>query len=161
MPRLPNQENPVEQFYSFAIPEPNSGCWLWLRGDWNGYAVFRQRQATHFAWSLKHGRPFPRGMFACHSCDTRICVNPDHIFVGTHHDNMADMFAKGRNPKVNVAGARNPGATMTEEQVRAIFADPRSSYAIARDYGVRPGTIWRIKTGKSWSHLKLTEGRKS
>lgn len=85
-----------------SMPEPNSGCWLWLgylSGGKYKYAVWGQgkerRQVSHLALLLR-GIEVPRGFDACHSCDTPLCVNPDHLFVGTRKDNMQDARAKGR-----------------------------------------------------------------
>ena len=76
-------------------------CWFW-RGSLatNGYGRVwdgkKQRPAHRVAWEMHHKRPFPEGMFACHTCDVRSCVNPEHIFVGTTSDNQQDSVAKGR-----------------------------------------------------------------
>ena len=86
-----------------SIPEPNSGCWLWMRGLAGGkvgaYPVWkwegRRRQVSHLALSTR-GIEVPRGADACHRCDNPLCVNPDHIFVGTRKINMQDAKAKGR-----------------------------------------------------------------
>lgn len=94
----------LDRFWSHVDPEPNSGCWLWSgawNGKWNvcGYGRFNidgvMRQAHR--WAYEHFRgPIPDGLFACHKCDTPPCVNPDHLFLGTAVDNMADMIRKGR-----------------------------------------------------------------
>lgn len=85
-----------------SIPEPNSGCWLWLRGVSGGkyeYPVWlwddKRRQVSHLALELK-GIKVPTGHDACHRCDNTYCVNPDHLFVGTRKHNMQDAQAKQR-----------------------------------------------------------------
>ena len=90
-----------ERFESFYIPEPNSGCWLWEgRVDRRGYGrlkeIGRKFLAAHrLSWTL-HRSEIPPGMYVLHKCDTPLCVNPDHLFLGTHLDNMRDMVQKGR-----------------------------------------------------------------
>lgn len=88
------------------MPEPNTGCILWTghlcaRGYGRiGYASKGSAVLVHrIAYECANG-PIPRGMVVCHTCDTPMCVNPDHLFVGTQKDNMRDMFKKGRgNPR--------------------------------------------------------------
>lgn len=90
-----------EVFDRFVSPEPNTGCWLWTGYySYNGYGRVRQNHrktpAHRMVWELAHG-PVPAGMFVLHRCDTRPCVNPDHLFLGTAQDNVNDMVSKGRS----------------------------------------------------------------
>lgn len=102
MPRRP--EDVTKRLLRHCIPEPNSGCWLWtgtlkkpVRGL--GYGHFRVSGKTKVAhrvsWEIFRG-PIPDGLCVCHKCDVSICVNPDHLFLGTRLDNIEDMVAKGR-----------------------------------------------------------------
>lgn len=142
---------------------PN-GCWVWsgYRCD-KGYGrVTFARHAWVYAhrlmWVLAHGL-VPDGLFVLHRCDNPACCNPEHLFVGTHADNMRDMHAKGRG-KIGLAGM-NPvmlgeehhRAVFTPASVRAIRADTRNNAEIARAYGVGRSAIWKIKNRHWWKHV--------
>jgi hypothetical protein len=99
----------LARFEAKFIPEPNSGCWLWTGGTSGyGYGHFSLpvrgcRTAHRAAWTLYRGQ-IPAGLHVLHKCDVRCCVNPSHLFLGTHSDNMRDMVRKGRWSK----GKRGP-----------------------------------------------------
>lgn len=99
MKRLPSMA-PRARIMAGSIPEPNSGCWIWL-GSTNakGYAHLkyetRQQRANRFSWSAYNGE-IPPGLHVLHSCDNRLCVNPEHLFLGTNQDNVDDKMRKGR-----------------------------------------------------------------
>src|SRR3954463_14241612 len=92
----------MDRFENLSIPEPNSGCLLWMGScDRKGYAQLRiskkqLKYAAHVALELA-GRPLSKGLFALHRCDNPYCVNADHLFAGTQKDNIADMMSKGRH----------------------------------------------------------------
>lgn len=96
-----------DNFDEAYIPEPNSGCWLWLRtcdkdGYGHGFRVHGKKVKAH---SFSYERTFgaiPAGKWVLHKCDNPSCVNPDHLFLGTHADNMADMTKKGRSVASNL-----------------------------------------------------------
>lgn len=97
-----------QRFMNKVVPEPNSGCWLWFGAvDRKGYGQIRMpgrageakhETAPRVSWKLS-GRDIPSGLHVLHRCDTPGCVNPSHLFLGTHVDNMRDRDAKGRNSK--------------------------------------------------------------
>jgi hypothetical protein len=86
------------------------GCWEWTgalnRMGYGTLSTHPGRMTAHrVAWELVVG-PIPSGLFVCHHCDNRKCVRPDHLFVGTAADNMADMVAKDRQAKGDKQGLR-------------------------------------------------------
>lgn len=143
-------------FETKYVPEPNSGCWLWLAGmSPDGYGTFRMgdgggSNAHRAAWKLYIG-PIPPGKSILHRCDNRACVNPDHLFVGTQYDNIADMNRKCR--QAGAPGEKNPKCKLSEEQVCAIRADTRPNKIVAEEYGVWPTTIADIRGRETWRHV--------
>jgi len=159
-PRGPYQ--PIkERFEKYIYMEPMSGCWLWLGGiNGNGYGSFwngnnpHQQQAHCASWEIYKGH-IPEGLYVCHHCDIRSCVNPIHLFLGTQKDNMQDSSKKGRIDH----GEKRPQAKLTENQVIQIRNDNREHRFIAIDYGVAKSTIGLIKREKRWKYLKQTPSR--
>ena len=97
-------ETLAEYLDARSIPEPNSGCHLWLLSlNSKGYANAKHNEpkittAHRLAWAAANG-PIPDGMLVCHKCDVRSCINPNHLWLGTDADNIADRDAKGRTSR--------------------------------------------------------------
>jgi hypothetical protein len=132
---------------------PVDGCWVWTRGCIpEGYGCVHidgsTRLAHRLAWMVAYG-PIPAGMQICHHCDNRKCVRPDHLFLGTSADNLADMRRKGRHSR----GEKVNTAKLTEAQVLAIRADTRHREVIAAEYGICRTHVNAIKRGRCWKHL--------
>lgn len=125
------------------------GCWLWRGGTSNrgyGAAFVRGRLvgAHRAAWELTYG-PIPDGQWVLHRCDNPPCVNPDHLFLGTHEENMHDMASKGRR-----IGA---GRKLTPERVieaRALLEQGVSQSNVAARFGVSRSAIAQMVRGNSW-----------
>lgn len=155
-----DQQMAVDFYLDRSSQEPNSGCWIWMGAysPINGYGVVRYMSKTHRAhrmafWAAS-GRPVPKTFDVCHKCDNRLCVNPDHLFLGTRRQNMRDCISKGRFKFLEpMVGEKSPNSKLTEKQVMSIRRDRRSQRAIARAYGVDKGTIACIVKRKTWKHL--------
>ena len=147
-----------ERFWSKVARQAGDECWLWLAGrDKDGYGYFfkpaGKDRAHRIVWEITHGS-IPDGLCVCHRCDNPSCVRPDHLFLGTNIDNIADRDRKGRACKGEAhpywngnKGSANPYAKLSDDDVRAIRQDPRRKAQIARDYGVTAVTIGHIKGG--------------
>lgn len=137
------------RFFSRVTITP--GCWVWQgRPTKAGYGLMQNQYAHRISYRLHHGEP--GDLCVLHRCDNRLCVNPDHLFLGTRTDNMEDKVAKGRQLK----GEQAPQAKLTEEQVFAIRRDTRTQRVIAADYGIVQSHVSLIKSGKHWRHLEVT-----
>lgn len=150
------------RFETKFIPEPMSGCWLWERAvNAAGYGWTdggdRPELAHRMSWVLYRGPiPFDSSgelLNVLHKCDNPPCVNPDHLFVGTMADNVADRGAKGRTRVGH--GLRHWKVKLTEEEVREIFYANGSYESIGATYGVTGANVRYIKQGVIWKHLKL------
>lgn len=92
--------------------EKTHTCWIWIGAQSHGYGVFyitprRHVRAHRFSFELHSGAEIPVGLMVCHRCDNPLCVNPDHLFLGTARDNFADAVSKGRiDPKAVPEGRR-------------------------------------------------------
>lgn len=150
-----SMESLAEKFHSRYIPVPEAGCWIWT-GSASRYGLMVARAsgvirgAHRVSWELHKG-PIPAGMNVCHRCDTPLCVNPDHLFLGNDKDNHQDRARKGRS--ANRRGERNTLAVLTDAQVLAIRGDGRPQRVIAAEYGVCQQSISDIRAGRRWSHV--------
>src|SRR5215204_165330 len=123
-------------FNVLALPEPNSGCWLWCGYvDELGYGRVKSRPVSirMHRWVYEHFiGEIPKGKYVLHRCDVRSCVNTDHLFLGTHLDNIKDAVSKGRQAK----GERISSAKLTEQQVLAIRTSKETQSSLAEKYGI-------------------------
>lgn len=143
----------ISRFANKCIPVPESGCWLWTakigREGYGQHSFKRVTLGAHRASWMLHMGDIPVGQQVLHKCDTRICVNPDHLFLGTQADNIKDMHQKGRARRQD--GKFNPQAKLDIEKVKEIRASIAPQRQVANLYGVSQTLISRIKRGYGWS----------
>lgn len=157
-----------DRFNAKWQPEPNSGCWLWtaailfpknarptdirpiigLGSRKDGTAI-----ASRVSWQLHNG-PIPAGIDVCHHCDVPLCVNPDHLFLGTRRENMQDSLRKGRyTARQYRNGGEHPMALLSEVEVIAIRASTEASPVVGAAYGIAAVTVRAIRQRRIWKHV--------
>lgn len=142
-----------------VTPEPTTGCWLWLgavgRGGYGNLVFDGVAIAAHRAAFWAFNGDVPAGMSVLHHCDTRSCVNPAHLWVGSQAENMADMLKKGRNRPRPVTGSRNVQSKLTEADIAPIcaLAPVLPQRRIASIFGVTQLVVSRIVRGLTWKHV--------
>lgn len=157
----------AKRFWSKVDRISDEACWPW-RGStvppW-GYGKLTIRghgqRAHRVSYELAYG-PIPKGLFVCHKCDNPGCVNPKHLFLGTHSDNMRDCVRKGRhstqvNPLLR-SGPNNGMSKLSEEAVRVIRETNVPGYfgnsaKLAKKYGVTSDYVRAVARGDRWKHI--------
>lgn len=149
-----------EAFWLNVSPGNPGECWEWQgQRSARGYGRFKHKNKIIFhshrvSYEL-HTGPISDGLWVLHKCDNPPCVNPNHLFLGTHQDNMDDMIAKGR--KAILQGESHPRAKLTNPdiiEIRSLDASGLSYPEIGKRYGVSGHQIGLIVRGLSWSHVK-------
>jgi HNH endonuclease len=135
--------------------EKTDSCWLWKGARKPlGYGTFMVKKgrfaiAHRMSWQFAFG-DIPSGLHVLHRCDVPACVRPDHLFLGTQADNMADCIEKGRRRYGyrDQRGDRNPNVVYSDAMVAAMLADLAAGgrpVSVARAHGISYYTLWQIR----------------
>jgi hypothetical protein len=166
MAKFGSKTSLVVRLETRSARDQSTGCWEW-QGVRNrqGYGVVawprltRETLVHRVAYRLFVGDP--GALCVLHRCDNPPCLNPEHLFLGTRADNLADMRAKGRartviseKARANIPrGERCWASKITEADVRAIRADPRNHTEVARSWGLNVSHVRAIRLRQSWAHV--------
>jgi hypothetical protein len=151
-------ENKTLEKRFWSKVKKTSGCWIWTGatnscGYGDIWATTRLERAHRVSWFFAHG-PIPEGKLVLHKCDNPPCVNPDHLFLGTHRDNTQDMFKKNRANKVR--GEGHPLTFFTEDQVielRRRYGAGEDIKLLAKEFNTTRDSIYPAVSGRTWKHL--------
>ena len=146
----------MKRFFDKTERNRETGCLEWtaaVRTDGYGMLKLGERMvgAHRVAWELAHG-PVPEGLCVCHTCDNRLCVEPNHLFLGTNAENLADRDAKERQAR----GTRQGQAKLNEVAVRVIrymAAKGEPIGKLARLHKVDPKTVREVVQRETWAHV--------
>lgn len=141
------------------LSEPN-GCWIWIASQskdlYGKFKIFEQGKkvdirAHVYSWQLFSGRPVPKGIQVCHTCDHPYCVNPNHLFLGTNKDNVDDMVQKERQAR----GEKCGNSILNAHQVKEIreLHSTMGTVKLSLKYNVSPSNISDIIYRRSWKHI--------
>jgi len=169
--KFKNLNNSLERFLLCISNSTHPrGCWIWEGfKSHNGYGRLRitnnKRIPSHrFSYELFKGN-IPQKLLVCHHCDNPSCVNPDHLWIGTHKENMHDMIRKQRGgfgSGINLAtikrrkGITHPRAKLNEEKVlemRELSKKGMTNRALGIKFNISESTVSGIVLRKEWKHV--------
>lgn len=157
----------LKQRFFAKTTESSTGCIIWTgaiqRNSYGAFKIGLEKIDAHVAsWRIANsGQPVPIGQLVMHKCDCRMCVNPEHLQLGTVSQNMLDAHKDGRGEDFKSQGEQHYNAKLTEEIVRALRHEYESTRisgrALAEKYGLVYTTVKSVLQRKSWKHVTKSE----
>lgn len=142
------------------MPEPNTGCWIWIGGLGNfGYGAFyfrppRKMEFAHRVSYVLYRGEIPEGKHILHTCDNPFCVNPDHLFIGTPLDNMRDKMKKGRHVAWKSKDCNLTKLTEADVlEIRRLSASGLNNVQVGKIMNTCDANVSMIKNRKTWKNL--------
>lgn len=146
----------------FNKVQKTSRCWLWTASsNRKGYGQFGVKMGR---WKIKYAHrmsyeffvgKIPKGFLVLHKCDVPLCVNPDHLWIGTHMDNCKDKIKKGR--MADTKGQKNGRAILSEDEVRRMrkmyLTGKYSQVELGKFFGIKKSMANRVITKVAWKHV--------
>jgi len=153
----------TERFSAKYEMIPECGCWIWMGClEEHGYGEFKgektKERAHRVSWKLFRG-PIPTGIWVLHHCDVPACVNPHHLFLGTHADNSADMVRKGRGRAP--VGEESVACKVTDAQAIEIILSGESQGTLVKRYGVSQSLISQLQLGQCRPNVQHLNPRRT
>ena len=147
---------PIEpRFWPQVIKAGQDECWLWtgarwgLRQEYGNIMMEHKKVSAHVASWVIHNGPIPEGLEVCHTCDNGLCVNPAHLWLGTHQENMTDAVKKHRN-------ILPPRSSFTKldwnkvADIRRRFQEGESLLALSKEFHVTKTCLYYAVTYRTW-----------
>ena len=156
------QGNYIERFWSKV--KKGDFCWNWTssvsRGGYGKFSVSRSKwvEAHRISYLIKHGS-IPDGLCVLHKCDNKMCVRPDHLFLGTYNDNVQDCIVKGRARRgklIPMLGEDHVNSKLTNKGVRLMRKMRKAGVLlkeIANEFGCCEAQVSLIVRRKAWKHV--------
>ena len=158
--------NNLEEKLRFNSIENENGCWIWQGGKTNfGYGTIgignNKTELVHrLAYKFWDGE-VSSDLFVCHHCDQPLCVNPNHLFLGTNQDNIDDKMYKGRAYTGVHKGELNVRSSLTDKQVKELkydlFKRNMKQVDLCEKFGVSRDVVSSIFRGRTWTHIECPE----
>ena len=131
-------------------------CWVWTKstlvGGYGQVQIEGKKWTTHRLFYTYYKGEIPSGKLVCHTCDNPTCVNPDHLYIGTHKDNNNDTYNRNRMPLRYGDQATNVVKLSKEEALHIKYSSIKSK-ELEQKYNINQSQVSRIRNGKTWKNI--------